>query len=431
VHPNPVATSSPSTMKTALTFVFVFVGTIALAQTTDQHSYTKLVDAHLSFGFKLYRAVRDQENKSNVVLSPPSAFLALSLLQNGADDETRAEIARALEITGMSLAEVNRGNAELRHALKYPILAPPGRKAPAGTGEKLALSNLFWCVCRAFDPAFIGVNQKFYGETLVKQMSGKSRQDTAVDRWVKQATEGTITRAPRLSQFDFAVLSAAYYRGVWASPFRKEDTREADFTELEGTKEKVPMMKRTAHLPYFRGDHFEGVGLSFLNATMYVLVPDEDSSLSDLENTLDKDNWEIWMRGFSVREGTIELPRFKTGRETNLTSSLNQIGIQKAFTSLRAFAPALRLTVPGARLVKAYQQTALEVDEKGAKIVVFGVIAGVIGGVPGGVQAPPPPFHVIANRPFLFVVRDNRTGIILFFGRIVDPKATASPATVN
>jgi serine protease inhibitor len=97
---------------------------------------------------------------------------------------------------------------------------------------------------------------------------------------------------------------------------------------------------------------------------------------------------------------------------------LEDLGVERAFTSFSSFAPAAS-NPEGAALTRVLQAILLSVDEKGTEVVSAGVIGGVIGGVPGGPR--PEWFRMIVNRPFFFAICDDQTRAILYMGRIVAP----------
>jgi serine protease inhibitor len=191
-----------------------------------------------------------------------------------------------------------------------------------------------------------------------------------------------------------------------------------DFTQLTGQKKQVPMMADSGSFAYLRGAKFQAVRLPYYHAAMYVFLPDENSSLHEFEQSLTADKWDEWTRDFEDHEGYLELPRFRSEYRADVKAILQDLGVERAFTTFGSFAPAVS-NPEGAALTRVLQAILLSVDEKGTEVISVGVIGGVIGGVPGGPR--PEPFRMIVNHPFFLAICDDQTRAILYVGRIVAP----------
>jgi len=159
---------------------------------------------------------------------------------------------------------------------------------------------------------------------------------------------------------------------------------------------------------------------------MYVLLPAPDSSLSELEQSIDSTNWSEWLKQFAWRMGRVGLPKFAIETGFDARALISLLGVKRAFNNSTSFASFYPARFGGAWLTAAIQKTTLRTDERGTEATSVGLVGGVPGGVAGGsaggLPPPPPPFEMIVDRPFFFAIADRPTGEILFMCAVVDPQ---------
>jgi serpin B len=261
--------------------------------------------------------------------------------------------------------------------------------------------------------------QKVFQVRNSKYVTGRQDSDLAINQWIDRTTGGQLKHAiDSTSGVDFLVIDTTWFKGLWLNPFNPAETHPEDFTLLSGTRKLVPMMPRNSRFRYFGGAKFQAVALDYSQATMYVFLPNEDSSLVEFEQLLTSENWTSWMQAFGSKDGFLELPKFTAEYKGNLIPTLETLGMTYPFESLRSFAPAVS-NLEGAKLTKMFTEALLKVDEKGTEVVTTGTYGGVVGGI--GVGPPPTPFRMIVNRPFFFAICDRNTQAILYLGVIVEP----------
>jgi serpin B len=376
----------------------------------------KVVVANTRFGFKLFAEVAKQDAGKNVFISPSSIAFALAVTYNGASGETRRAMTETLELHGMSLDEVNRANAKLREMLTS--LDPQ---------VKLAIANSLWLKHgETFKPEFVQRGRDFYDA----EVSNFGNQDAPViNGWVSNKTLGKITKLVTDSDVSSAILmliNAIYFKGNWTAPFDRAQTREGDFTLLDGRRKKLPMMSKSGgyrlqdgvfkatSYPYYQGKGFQAVSLPYGSerVSMYIFLPDKESSLAGFQKQLTAKNWDDWMSRFHTTRGSIVLPRFKLDYEIKLNETLESLGMGVAFGPRAEFG---EMTPPPAFISKVIHKTFVEVNEEGAEAAATTAVM-VLGGPP--VES----FTMIIDRPFFCAIRDNETGTLLFMGSIVDPQ---------
>jgi serpin B len=245
-----------------------------------------------------------------------------------------------------------------------------------------------------------------------------------INAWAKKKSYGSMTRVVNSVGDDaFLFTSLLYFRAHWHDPFLASETHPADFTLLSGAKKPVQMMKQAGHFMYEHTPKFEAIVLPYSDGRMlYVFLPGETSSLQEFEATLTEENWNNWTGAMSRQEGTIELPSFRVGVHVDVEKLLADLGSDCAFASFGAFSKAF--PVEGAKLTHAEQSLSFAADELGSEAVVYTGIGGVPGGVAGGTMfgyQPPPPFHMVVNRPFFATIVDEHTRTMVLVSSIVEP----------
>jgi serpin B len=241
-----------------------------------------------------------------------------------------------------------------------------------------------------------------------------------MNAWASEKTHGRIKRiADGLinEQTALFLANAIYFKGKWLVPFDVKSTMDRPFHLQSGQQKKIPMMDREGLFAYLRAVGYQAVRLEYQdwNLAMYVFLPDVGSSPGKILNRMSGDTWDhVTKPGFNERQGRVVLPRFRLEYGVEMEGYLRALGIKAAFgkadfsgiSSGRLFISAVR------------QRTFVQVNEEGTE-------AAAVTGVPmdsGIEENPPKPFEMIVDRPFLFLIEDQRTGIILFTGIVYDPQ---------
>lgn len=382
-------------------------------KSTDANVFA-LTIANTEFGFKLFSEVVKQNPRQNIFISPASVALALAMVYNGARGETQQAIMDALEIRGMSLDEVNRANAALRTALTN-----------SDPKVQLVIANSLWAKQGiTFEPEFLQRNQDFYQADVTKLDFNDPRAVAIINGWVSKQTRGKINQIIQQinSLATLFLLNAIYFKGYWSVPFDKTKTKGDIFTTLDGHQKKHPMMAQSGKFDYYRGQGFQAVSLPYGSggASMYVFLPDQDSSLMEFQQRLTAKEWNMMTR-FDRTEGHIVLPRFKVEYETDLNDALKALGMGIAFDQTRADFSGICAVPPtqNVYLDRVKHKTFVEVNEEGTEAAAVTSIGMVAAGL---MLSPPKPFTMIVNRPFFCAIRKNKTGAMLFMGSIIDPE---------
>jgi serpin B len=372
---------------------------------------SRIVSGNDRFGIHLLQAIKAQQGLQNMLLSPPSASLALSLAANGATGQTQSEILKALGLEGMTLAELNAGNRELQS-----VLANPDKKV------ELQVANSLWVKeGRPLAKPFVEMARNDYRAVAANVPFGDPKAAAQINDWVKEATKGKIpSLVERTQPADrLYIVNALYFNGTWTEPFEPDRTNPEPFTKLDGSAKQVPMMHQGGRFRYLAGAGFQAAALPFGEGrlSLYLFRPDETVGLEGFLAKLTPENWSTWMKSFAPKQGAIALPKFKLEAGADLIPALKELGMNHAFDAKQAEFPAFFAQNPEPLFIGLVKQkTFLSVDERGAEAAAATVV-----GLTAGSAPPTDPFNLRLDHPFFLAIRDDQTGALLFLGTVVDP----------
>jgi serpin B len=210
------------------------------------------------------------------------------------------------------------------------------------------------------------------------------------------------------------LLNAIYFKGIWISEFSKNKTEKKMFTHEDGSTVNVDMMNQTSKFKYKNDDLLQIVELPYGNGafSMMVLLPQEDKKIGDVIDALNSsDYWVELESGLRVNEVELSLPKFKTEYSKKLNEVLKKMGMGLAFTDDADFSGMSDIS---AKLSFVKQDTYIAVDEVGTEAAAVTTVGVVM------TSMPIEPQKVIfnANHPFVYLIKENSTGSILFIGTV-------------
>jgi len=381
-----------------------------MAQSPNRSVDSKLVDANTKFGFKLFSEILKQDSKRNVFVSPTSVAIALSMTYNGASASTQQAMAKALELQGMSLQDVNQGNDALKASLEN-----------ADPAVQLSIANSLWAKQGiAFKPDFMQRNQDFYGAKVTELDFAKPDAPKIINNWVKENTRGKIDQVvQQINPSDVLFLiNAIYFKGKWTNEFDKSQTSDRPFYLSDGTQKQHPMMSQSGKYRYFENESFQAVSLPYgkERLSLYVFLPKKNTTLDAFQQQLTPENWQQWINRFGMRRGSIQLPRFKFDYDVQLNAALKALGMEEAFDASRAnFSD---MTSASVKIDEVKHKTFVEVNEEGTEAAAATSVRVSL----TSARMPEEPFQMLVDRPFFCAIRDNQTGTVLFMGSIREPK---------
>jgi len=370
-----------------------------------------LVEADNLFGIKLFKEVlQAEEPETNVMISPLSVSLALAMTYNGADGDTKAAMEETLELTGLTVDEINTNYKLLIDAL---VSVDPK--------VLLSIANSIWYKHTfPVEQDFLTVNQNYYYAEVSPLDFLDPDAVNIINNWIADKTNDLITKVLERIPADAVMylINAIYFKGIWKFEFDEAETEEEPFYLSNGTTKDVPMMIQEASVNYLSNDLIQAVELQYGygNYSMIILLPQYNKTLDDIINELNNENWNSWLSEFYEAEKVqIHLPKFKFEYEDSLNNELISMGMGIAFDPYNAdfskINPARQLYIS-----RVIHKSFIEVNEEGTEAAAVTVveICETTSGVPTYIT-----FNV--NRPFLFAIREKDTNTIIFIGRVMEP----------
>jgi serpin B len=181
-------------------------------------------------------------------------------------------------------------------------------------------------------------------------------------------------------------------------------------------------MSKGGMFPYYERPEFQAVRLSYQGSqiAMYIFLPARNCGLQKFQEILNSAAWESWIQKFDNVPGTLRLPRIKIDCRAELRAALTNLGMGQAFDAERAEFDGIRKQPPPIWIGELLHRAVAEVNEEGTEAAA--VMMAVVLGAPLKSQRPKRHFEMIVDRPFLFLIREQQSGSILFIGSVVDPE---------
>jgi len=374
-----------------------------------------LVNGNTTFAFDLYRQLKGQEG--NLFFSPYSISQALAMTYAGARGETELQMTNALHFS-LPQTVLHPAFNSLDQELAKRGEGAQGQDAK---GFRLNVVNALWGQQDyQFLPGFLALLSENYGAgmQLVDYVNAVEQARTTINDWVSQQTGGKIKDLIPAGVLDsmtrLVLTNAIYFNAAWATPFDENMTQDGAFTLLDGSQVQVPMMKQTGSLGYAEGEGYQAVELPYdgRELSMVILLPAR-GEFAAFEDSLDAAQAEAVLKELAPGQVVLTMPRFKFDSQFSLKDALSEMGMPLAFTSDADFSGMTGnsdLSI-SAVLHKAF----VSVDEAGTEAAAATMVGMSL------TSAPASTVEVTVDRPFLFLIRDVKTGTILFLGRVVDP----------
>jgi serpin B len=368
-----------------------------------------------AFGLDLLRRFPE----GNVVVSPDSVESALAMLGEGARGKTAAQIAHVVHLAPpASFAAIGALQAAL--AREARIAAGTDPHAP-----RLAIANgLFVQEGFVVEPPYLAALQHGFGAAPVPldfaRQSGAATQ--AINEWVSTHTEGEILKILEGlgPEAKLVLANAVYLEARWATRFARSAVAPASFFATTGA-EQVPFMHAFETVPFAAGPGYRAVELPYHASDLsLMLVLPSRQGLSRLQSHLSGAGLTAIAKRLRPHFVELSLPKFHIGFKQDLRSTLEGLGMRLAF------GPAANLSGISAcdclEVEKVIHDADIRVEEDGtiaaaATVIELTAVSGISG---------PTPVAFDADRPFLFFLRDDRTGTVLFAGRLADALAAQS-----
>ncbi len=374
------------------------------------------VDGNIAFALDLYQKLKDQPG--NLFFSPYSISTSLAMAYAGARGKTEFEMAKVLHF---NLDQTNL-------PASFGELSTRLNQIQRWNRITLTTANSIWCQKDyQFTDAFLNRVHKFYSAEARQVDFDHSAPAAAkeINGWVEHQTQGKIQDVVNPAQFTdltrLVLCNAIYFKGKWQHQFKVSDTKSAPFHVSTNETVTVPMMYQKGDFKMAYSDD-QSVALlelpySGTDLSMIILLPEleiDQDGLPDLEQILTSNNLRLWLGNLdksSPHETWVALPRYTTTQSFDLVEELQSLGMVSAFDGNTADFSGMDGTT-NLYVSDVIHKAFVEVNESGTEAAAMTVAI---------VMTRSMAERFIVDHPFIFLIRDNGSGTILFMGRIVDP----------
>ena len=367
-----------------------------------------LLSSGTDFSLNFFKKV-SSEFSGNIFVSPYSLGMALGMLYNGAENETKEEIAAVMGMSGYTPEEINN---------YYQILTEGLLSVDSNTD--LSVANAIWTDKKfPLKNSFSDLTKQYYDAEISTMDFSLPSALKAINDWCNEKTKGTIPKILDELHPPTVLANATYFKSAWTEKFDKSKTEDKPFYNQDGSTSKVQMMhQKELLLHYTHTSDYELVRLPYSSGafSMNIVLPKEGVDIDNVIESLDGSAWEALignMYGNKVFV-TLSMPRFTLNNNLGLNDILTAMGMPRAFSDKDA--QFLAMLEIHSWVGKVLQKSYIDVSEEGTEASAATVI--VMAGLSG--EPLPPPEHAIVevNRPFIFAITEQSTRAILFMGKV-------------
>lgn len=365
----------------------------------------KVRNAANDFSFALLGTVTDSQKAENTFLSPLSASYALGMTMNGANGNTYSEMQSALQLRGMTLAEINAGYKSLTELV---LSLDPS--------VQMRIANSIWYRNSfTFHQTFFDTTKKYFNaEVKALNFGDPAGSLSAINNWVSSATNDRIKKV--LNELDpttvMFLLNAIYFKGSWRDQFEASRTVASQFTSSSGATQPVQLMNREGSMSYAETATYQVVDLPYGNTafSMTVVLPKPGQDVNVVARGLTATGWQSLAGSLQTALVKLALPKLKLEYERSLKSDLRMLGMTTPF--IEGMADFSRMTPADVFISLVKQNSFVDINEEGTEAAAVTTV---------GIHPTSAPIAVTmrVDRPYLFVIRERLSGTILFVGRVV------------
>jgi serpin B len=370
------------------------------------------------FTFALYGKVK--QGQDNVFVSGPSLREALGIAYLGARGSTAQEMSRAIHVDADADKSAAQAKVEIADFSR------------ASGGATLAIANRLWADGSfTMKPAFVNAARDGYGSPVDPVDFRHHPEDarTTINAWVADRTNQNIKDllpgGSVSSDTSVVITNAIWFKGSWQSAFTKESTHDAPFKVFGKDAQNVPTMHQTGTFGYAATDGVKVLEMGYERSdlAMDFILPDDAAGLARVEESLSTGRFRAWTSALESKRVAVSLPKVKFTWGGSVKQPLKDLGMRTAFDRRGAdFSGIANAADVGGNLYVSdvFHKAFVAIDEKGTEAAAASavIIAREAAAIPE-----PPAARFDADHPFLFAIRDTKSGRVLFFGRVTNPKA--------
>lgn len=391
--------------------LIVLVILMELVAYVENPKSAAVVEGNTAFALDLYQELKD--TTGNLFFSPYSISTALAMTYAGARENTAKQLADVLHFP----------SAQKEFHPVFGQLETLLNEVQAQGDIQLNVANSLWPQeGYPFLEEYLALVKKYYGVVITpldyQRAAEKARK--IINQWVEEKTKDKIKNLIKPGILNaltrLVLVNAIYFKGNWANQFDERRTRDDTFYLLSGETIQTPLMAQKKEFAYGENEYWQVLELPYEgeSLSMIVLLPNEKDGLPQLEKQLTAANLRMWTSGLRKQKVKVFLPKFKMTSQFSLAKTLAAMGMRDAFNPDKANFSGMDGRLNWLYIKDVIHKAFVDVNEEGteaaaATATLFGI----------KMAAQPPIFR--ADHPFIFLIRENSTGSILFLGRLMDP----------
>lgn len=373
-----------------------------------------LVEQSNEFSFSFFnQANQNLTAQMNAMISPLSIQAVLAMTANGAQGDTRAQILKGIGLEGVAEEDLNQ--------YFQLLIADLPRLDPQVT---LEIGNSIW-YRQGFhvERQFLNTNERLFGAEILEADFDNPGTVTKINQWASDATNGKIEQV--IENLDAAavmlLMNAVYFKGDWTEQFDVSKTVKDKFTTAAGASIETDFMWNEQSYKALRHADFDGVELPYGRGkySMIVLKPKAEKTPRQVIEAVGAPGvWKEIIAEASETKLRLGLPKFKFSYGNQLNQALQSLGMQRPFTEEADFT---RINKGGNLLISEVKHKSfVDVNEEGTEA------AAVTSVVIELTSMPMPPQEIKLDEPFVFMIREVSSGLILFLGQVNDPTISST-----
>ena len=377
---------------------------------TPNEKSAKIIAADNQFGFEIFQKINASlKEPKNTMISPMSISLALAMVYNGTNGDTRAQMEKMLHKSGLTPDDINQSYKDL-----------VGGLASHDSRVELSISNaIFYRNTFTVKNDFITTNQNYYqAEVSGLDFTKPIETLNTVNGWVKTKTKGKIDKI--ISQVNpediMYLLNAIYFNGEWQYRFDPKETTDMPFTKEDQTVVQAPTMTLENQFKYYSNQTFQMLEMPYGSGkySMIIFLPNTGKNTNDIISELNPENVNNWISKLAEQKKKVFLPKFEFKFDDSLIDELTALGMTDAFNQTKANLTGI--SEDAKLFISAVtHKTYIKVDERGTE-------AAAVTGITVGLTSVGPDNNTFrVDHPFVFAIREKDTQAILFIGKVLNP----------
>ena len=397
--------------KIEIIFILNFILFISLinAQNTNE-----IASGNNQFAINLFKELKNENQNKNIFFSPFSISTALAMTYAGARNETEKQMSKTL----------NFSLDQTKFHINYKLLNKK-IKNNAQDNITLNIANSIWAqenykfLASFFNEVTTNYNAKVKNADFINDIE-REKAIKEINRWVDSTTLHKISEVLNSKSVNrdtrMVLVNAIYFYGKWATEFKKENTKSGSFNLNKKNTINTEFMNRTDSMFYYEDSNLKALEIPYKEkkASMIVILPNETDGIENIENSFNYDSYKKIIASMNKTKVRLLLPKFKTECDYYLKDALSTMGMPIAFSYTADFSG---MTGNNELYINnVFHKAMINVSEEGTEASAVTAVFMFIKVNNEIIK------NFIVDHPFLFIIKENETGTILFIGKIINPK---------